>query len=118
VESHGLSRVRATAYAGIASWVLGVGTVFSFNKWAFSFEFVGQEKNNGLFDIFDLLTASIMLPLGGILIAVFAAWAMSQESSFEELQQGTGFYKVWRFAVRYIAPAGVVLIFLQAMGLV
>ncbi len=117
VENRGLSRVKATAYAGVAAWVLGMCTVLSFNKWAFSFSFVGQEKSNGLFDIFDLLTASIMLPLGGILIAIFTAWAMSQESSFDELKQSMRFYKVWRFTLRFIAPTGVILIFLQALGL-
>jgi len=117
VESHGLSRVQATACAGMAVWMLGVCTVLSFNEWAFSFNFVGQEKTNGLFDIFDLLTASIMLPLGGILIAIFTSWAMSKESSFDELQQSMGFYKVWQFTVRFIAPTGVILVFLQALGL-
>ena len=118
VENLGINRVKATAYAGIVVWLLGMCTVLSFNKWAFSFTFVGQEKTNGLFDIFDLLTASIMLPLGGILISIFVAWAMSQESSFDELKQSMTFYKVWQFTVRFIAPTGVILIFLQALGLV
>ena len=117
VESRGLSRIKAAACAGFAAWLLGVCTVLSFNEWAFSFHFIGEEKTNGLFDMIDLLTASIMLPLGGILIAIFTAWAMSQTSSFNELQQGMGFYKVWRFTVRFIAPTGVILIFLQALGL-
>jgi NSS family neurotransmitter:Na+ symporter len=111
-------RVNAAAYSGLAAWVLGIGTVLSFNQWAFSFSFAGQEKTSGLFDVFDTLTANLMLPLGGLLIAVFAAWVMSTKTSAEELGLGDNAYKAWQIAARYIAPAGVILIFLNAVGIV
>lgn len=116
VENVGITRTKAAAYAGIVAWLLGVITVFSFNHWAFGFTFAGQDKANGLFDIFDILTANIMLPVGGVLIAVFTGWMMAKDSSFEELNISPVMYKVWLFIVRYIAPAGVILVFLQAIG--
>lgn len=118
VENRNLSRVKATAVAGLIAWALGLLTVLSFNHWAFPFNFAGQEKENGLFDIFDILTSNIMLPLGGLLLAIFASWLMSRSSTVEELDLGDGFaYQAWRFAVRYIAPFGVIIIFLNAIGL-
>ncbi len=117
VENRNMNRVMATAFAGLIAWLLGLLTVLSFNHWAFSFTFAGSEKQNGLFDIFDILTANIMLPLGGLLVAIFASWMMSRQSTVEELGLGDNvLYQAWRFAVRYIAPVGVIFIFLHAIG--
>ncbi len=58
-----------------------------------------------------------MLPLGGVLVAIFASWLMSRRSTVDELGLGDSkTYKVWRFVVRYIAPLGVIIIFLHTMG--
>jgi neurotransmitter:Na+ symporter, NSS family len=118
VEYKNMTRVKAAALAGLGAWVLGIGTVLSFSHWAFPFTIFGQEKTAGLFDVFDTLTANVLLPLGGILIAIFAAWVMSNEASAEEIGLSGKVFKAWQFAARYIAPAGVILIFLNAIGLI
>ena len=118
VENKDMTRVKATALAGTIAWILGLVTVLSFNHWAFSFTFAGSVKENGLFDVFDILTSNIMLPIGGLLVAIFSAWLMSRNSTVDELGMGDGLaYQCWRFAVRYIAPFGVIVIFLNAIGL-
>jgi NSS family neurotransmitter:Na+ symporter len=118
VEHKHMTRVKAAAVAGFAAWLLGVGTVLSFSHWAFSFSFAGQQKTNGLFDVFDTLASNIFLPLGGLLIAIFAAWVMSNKASAEELGMNEKAFKAWQFTARFIAPTGVILIFLNAIGLV
>ncbi|MFT5132040.1 MAG: NSS family neurotransmitter:Na+ symporter [Gammaproteobacteria bacterium] len=118
VEHKNMTRVKASAIAGLAAWLLGVCTVLSFSHWAFSFPFAGQVKTGGLFDVFDTLASNILLPLGGLLIAIFAAWVMSTDASAEELGLSNTAYKAWQFAARFIAPAGVILIFLNAIGFV
>ena len=118
VENRNMTRVKATSLAGLIAWLLGLVTVLSFNHWAFSFSFAGVIKENGLFDIFDILTSNILLPIGGLLVAIFAAWLMSRSSTVEELGLGDGTaYQAWRFAVRYVAPFGVIVIFLNAIGI-
>jgi len=118
VENRNMTRVKAAVSAGVITWLLGLVTVLSFNHWAFSFSFAGSIKENGLFDMFDILTSNIMLPLGGVLIAIFASWQMSRASTVDELGLGEGkAYQAWRFSVRYIAPIGVLIIFLNATGL-
>ena len=62
------------------AWVLGFGTIFSFNVWANVKLF---ERN--LFELIDYLTANLMLPIGGFCIAIFAGWIMKQEHSKQEL---------------------------------
>ena len=59
-----------------------------------------------------------MLPLGGILICIFAAWLMSDSSIRDELRiKHEGAYQLWRFLARYVTPIGVILIFLHVLGI-
>jgi NSS family neurotransmitter:Na+ symporter len=115
VENHGFTRVHATVSAGAVIWTIGLGTIFSFSIWS------GPEYTlfgKTFFDLVDFLTANIMLPLGGLLIAVFAAWLMSERSVRDELAMGEGpGYRIWYFLVRYVTPLGVVLVFLNVIGL-
>ena len=113
VENRGFSRPAAASLVGGTIWILGLGTVLSFNLWADITFLAGT-----VFDNIEYLTENIMLPLGGFLIAIFAGWVMSRASSSEELGLGTGpLYKAWLFFIRFVAPLAVVLAFLHATGL-
>nr|VFK15667.1 MAG: neurotransmitter:Na+ symporter, NSS family [Candidatus Kentron sp. LPFa]VFK31304.1 MAG: neurotransmitter:Na+ symporter, NSS family [Candidatus Kentron sp. LPFa] len=114
-----MRRVKAALFAGLCAWVLGLATVFSFNLWA-EFkrwvEFDFWEKTP--FDLLDYLTSNIMLPLGGLLFALFAGWKMARASTREELGVGDGVgFKLWRFLVRYVSPVGIGLVLLHSMGI-
>jgi NSS family neurotransmitter:Na+ symporter len=107
VESKGLSREKACVWSGLAAWVLGLGTVFSFNIW----------KGVKIFDGLDYLTANLLLPVGGVGIAVFAGWIMKPQHSEQELNMSdTQSYQVWRFLIRYVAPSAVFLVLLHEVG--
>ena len=113
VETHGRSRSQAAVMVGGLIWVLGLGTVFSFNLLS-DLTFL----RGTIYENVDYVTSNILLPLGGLLITVFAAWVMCRNSSADELG-GTGRpYKSWRLLARYVAPAAIVLIFLQAVGII
>lgn len=113
VEKHHLTRPRAAALIGIVVWVLGLLTVLSFNKLADVRFLAGT-----LFDNLDYLTSNILLPLGGLLIALFAGWVMCKSSTVEELELGAGYrYNVWRMLIRFLAPIALILVFLNATGL-
>ncbi len=116
VENRSISRIRASIWVGLSVWFLGLGTVFSFNIWSGeSFQLFGKT----FFDILDYLTANIMLPLGGLLIAIFAGRCMTRGSSVDEFNMGDGFiYKTWRLLIVYITPVAVVIIFLNAVGVI
>ena len=70
------------------------------------------------FEMLDYLTANIMLPLGGLLIAIFAAWLLRAAASRDELAIAPSAYRVWQVLVRYVTPVGVVLVFLNAIGVI
>jgi neurotransmitter:Na+ symporter, NSS family len=112
IENKGFSRGKACVWSGLVAWVLGFGTIFSFNIWA---NFKLFERT--FFELLDYLTANLMLPIGGFCIAVFAGWIMKQEHSQQELDfPDSVSYQVWKFLVCYIAPAAVFLVFLNVVG--
>jgi len=113
VENHGLSRVMAAAWVGIATWGLGMFTVFSFNILSEPVLF-----GKTFFDLLDYLTSNIMLPLGGLLISLFAGYFLPRAASEEELHLDPRLYAGWRFLVRFVAPLAVTLIFLNAIGVI
>ena len=49
-------------------------------------------------------------------MAIFVGWRMARQSSRDELKVNEKIYRIWWFTIRYIAPAGVLLICLQAVG--
>ncbi len=113
VENRNVKRATASIICGIATWSLGMGTVLSFNLWAevklFDMTF---------FDLLDFLTANIMLPLGGLFIAIFAGWAMSRRSKEIEMATKHLFaFNAWNFLLKYVTPLAVMVVFLQSTGL-
>lgn len=119
VENHGFTRLSASVWMGVATWFVGLGTVFSFNIWkekTLTIPYLFEDLT--FFDTLDYLTANIMLPLGGLAIAIFAAWIMRRESSEEELATLPIIYKIWRFLVSYITPVAVIIIFLKAIQII
>jgi len=117
VENRGHTRVYASVVLGIATWLVGLGSAFSFNIWkenTWSIPYLFDDFS--FFDTLDYLTANIMLPIGGLFIALFAAWVMREESSRSELSTNDGLYKIWRFLVRFVTPIAVIIVFLKAVG--
>lgn len=114
VENKNMSRMRACIVSGLLTWLLGIGTVLSFNL---ASEVTIFEKT--FFEILDYLTANIMLPLGGVCIAIFAGWVMSKETSATELNLKQAYlFTLWRFLVRFISPVAVIIVFFNVIGLI
>ncbi len=113
VENRSFSRVRASVLAGTAVWLLGIACLLSLNEWSGFTIF-----DMGILDLFDYVTANILLPLGGVLIAVFAGWVLSRSASADELRLGNALlYRVWLVLIRFVAPLAVILVFAHAIGL-
>jgi neurotransmitter:Na+ symporter, NSS family len=115
VENRSMSRVRAAAWVGAITWLLGLGTIFSFNIWSGDgYKLYGKT----FFDLLDYLAANIMLPLGGLLIAIFSGWLMKTASSQDEFAMRPAAYKLWWVVIRYVSPLAVVAVFLHAVGII
>jgi NSS family neurotransmitter:Na+ symporter len=112
VESKRFSRLSANVLLGVIAWALGLGTVLSFNDWADFKPFFGMT----VFDFLDYLTANIMLPLGGLLIAIFVGWFMRAEHVRKELHvESQAFFDRWFWVVRYVSPVLVACVFIMLL---
>lgn len=113
VESLGWSRRKSCVVGGSGAWLLGLGSVLSFNHWS---GFAPGGRN--FFDWAEFLSTNVLLPLGGMLIAVFAGWRMRLASSMEEMGGGpSAMYRAWLGLVLFVAPVGVLVVFLEGTGL-
>lgn len=113
VEKYSLPRPRAALLVGLIVWVVGLLTVASFNQFADVRFLAGS-----IFQNLDYLAANILLPLGGLLIAVFSGWIMCKSSVVEELEMGAGFrYSLWLFLIRWFTPLAMILVFMNATDL-
>ncbi|WP_435099730.1 sodium-dependent transporter [Arhodomonas sp. AD133] len=120
VERRGWGRWRACGLLCLGIWLLGLGTVFSFNRWAdfTPLAFVGALADRNVFELLDGLTSGLLLPIGGFGIAIFAGWFAAREVLAEELRTGSWRFVVWRWAVRVVSPVAVALILLHGLGVI
>lgn len=115
-EEFGFTRSRAAQLVTAGCVVLGVGCSLSLG--------VGKEYTLfglTLFDLFDFITAKVMLPVGGFFIALFTGWYLSKQVVWEELSnRGTlkvRFYRLFVFVLKFIAPVAIAAIFINELGL-
>ena len=106
----GMKRRNAVLVFGILAWAIGLLTVFSFNIWAdvhplgrFS-AFEGKTA----FDLIDYFTANLMMPLGGVLMALFVGWLVKPSVLAKELAFGsTLLASAWLWMIRIVVPLAV-----------
>ena len=74
-----------------------------------------------LFDLFDYVTAKLMMPIGGFLIAIFTGWYLDKKIVWEEItNQGKLkpiVFKTLVFLLKYFSPIAILLIFIHELGL-
>ena len=103
VEEKGVSRTKATIGLGALVWAIGVACSLS----------------GGVFDFLDHLCSDWLMPFGGLLFAMFVGWKMSKADVRDELTNGGTrnriLFNVVYFLIRYIAPIGILGIFLTIL---
>lgn len=113
-ENTRLTRLQAAWLIGLTDWALGIAVLLSFSAW----KDVRLLFGLNIFDTLDKLTTNILLPLGGLLMALFAGWVMKTLHVQEELNITTQPYRLWRFTIRFVSPLAIIAIFLYLFGLV
>ena len=110
VEKFSLSRPYATNLLGFMTWILGIFTVLSFNSLS-SFTIFGMT----IFDNLDYLTSKIMLPLGGLLMALFVGYVMNKSIVCNELNANQNIIKIWSIILKVFSPILLLIIFIQGI---
>ena len=74
-----------------------------------------------LMDFCDQLTANFMLPMGGMLACLFVGWYIPKQVVHDEFtnfdQHNHNYYRIYLFAVRYVCPVCIILVFLHQLGI-
>jgi Na+-dependent transporters of the SNF family len=105
-------RISASLLVALAAWLLGLGTVFSFNIWV-------DKKilwDMNFFGLIDFITTNVMLPLGGFLTAVYVGWRVKRELVDHELHLDSArFVRIWYWLLRYVSPIAVLAVLLGGL---
>ena len=109
-EKTKLKRKIVVSLLGILIWLIGLGSIFSFNIWS-DLELKGFNFLSGL----DYLTNNIMLPLGGVFIAFLTGWFLPKEFIRESLNMNYILFNIFFFCLRYISVGAIVLIFVYSV---
>jgi len=110
-EQRGWSRRKSALGIGGLIWLIGLGSVFSFNVWAdfYPLRFVTKFSNSTVFELIDFFTSNFLLVFGGLLISIFAGWKMRTATLLRELSLNEEkVFNVWRVLVRIICPIALV----------
>jgi NSS family neurotransmitter:Na+ symporter len=111
IEIKNLGRIRANLMLAGCAWLLGLGSVFSFNIWS-EYRLAGFT----FFDFLDFLTANIMLPISGLMIALFVGYVMNKQMVEAQLEGTSSTVStLWFFTVRYIAPVAIAAVFVMGI---
>ena len=116
IDGQGWTRLRATVTLSLSAFLVGIPCALSFNRWSDLKPLFGRT----FFDFYDMLVSSYLLPLGGLLVAIYAGWFWKAGTEKRELIGQTDrawLYPIWHFLLRYIAPAAVTLVLLNQIGL-
>ena len=109
-ERTSMYRMTTTLVSGVAVWALGIAALMSFNVWDVPVLF-----GLNVFDLLDTFTSKILLPLTGLGAIVFVAWCLERKSVAAELNIAGGAETLWHLVARYVAPIGVILVFVSSL---
>ena len=99
-----MNRKRAAISISFIAWVLGLGTAITYS--------------NGQWFLIEMnfVANQVLLPLGGMFIAIFVGWFMNKKIINEEIGYVNPIlFKIWRFFIKFIAPISVAIIFYNAI---
>ena len=106
------SRKKALFILSAATYILGNMALLSNVKDYASFVTFGGK---GAFDILDYASSAILLPLGGIIIAIFVGYVLQKERVYAMLKDymSDTLFSVWYFSIKYITPIAVLMVMIN-----
>lgn len=106
-QNWGIQRLKAAWILGGLIWLIGIGTVLSFNDWS-AVHFLGERN---FFESVDFITANIMLPLGGLLMSIFVAWVFDDAARAAQIGLSPRMMKWYLLDLRWLAPVAILIVF-------
>ncbi len=118
-DKTGWTRKKSAYFSGFLSWILSILSVLSFGILSgyYPLDFISVFEGKTFFEVFDYMVSSVMMPLGGIFIAVFAGWTLNKSITKDEfsIAHGVVGYKMWRFLLRYFVPVLLLIVMITSL---
>jgi NSS family neurotransmitter:Na+ symporter len=111
-------RLVLAIWAGLVIWLMGILPGLSDNILADvrPLSFINGLADKSIFEAFDFMTASVLIPINAFLIALFAGWVVSVETFKRELGfRSEALFNVWIVLMRYIVPIAVLIITISGL---
>ena len=105
-----IKRKIIVIFIGFFVWFLGIGSIFSFNIWS---DLRIMDLN--FLDLLDFVTNNVMLPLGGLFVAILVGWVLPRKFVKENIKLNNYSFKVFIFFLKYISTGSIFLVFLYSL---
>jgi NSS family neurotransmitter:Na+ symporter len=109
-EKLGTSRQRSTILVVGSVTSLSVISVLSYNIWD-DYRLLGMNFN----ELTEALYDKLLLPMAGLLVALFTGWFMHRDQSEDELRDDLRWYGLWRGLTRFVVVPAVALILITGL---
>jgi NSS family neurotransmitter:Na+ symporter len=107
-DSFGLSRRTSALLVGSVAFLMSLSAALSFSTFS-DVRILGNLavfSDKTIFEFFVYMVTQVIMPAGGILVAIFAGWVVQRRFSSDELYSGEEplAFKAWLFVIRWVAP--------------
>ncbi|MFI0434815.1 MAG: sodium-dependent transporter [Parachlamydiaceae bacterium] len=115
----GWSRHKAVAITCVSCFIFGIPSALSNTNTLFANWSAIYGKN--FFETVNDIVSLWLLPISGLMTAIFTGWVIDKKMIYEEFNAGTTLgwlWKPWRFFLRWVAPLAIIFIMLQQSGMI
>ena len=113
----GLSRAKATVIFVLIAYFIGLFCLVSNVK---GFEFLSL-FGKSFFDVMDFVTSSILLPLGGFVMAIFIGFVVDRERIYGFVShhglRNKMLFNLWYYNVKLVSPIALIVVMANMLGL-
>ena len=103
-------RTKFAWLCGLGIFIVGIPSALSFGVLS-DITIMGKS----IFDFADYFTSNVGMPLGALLVSIFAGYKLSREQQQLELNVSPWLFTLWRLLVRYVAPIAIIIVFIQGV---
>jgi len=115
INKYGWDRKKTAVLLGIIIFLLGIPSSLGQGTLSHIRPILGRD----ILDSFDFIASNVLLPLGGLIIALFVGWGWKRAEAFAESDLGeSALGKAWLFILRYVAPIAITAVFLVSIGVI
>ncbi|MGY8986374.1 MAG: sodium-dependent transporter [Sphingomonadales bacterium] len=109
-EKKGMSRPVVSGVIALGAFIVGIGATLSFNIWVdfYPLSFIPIFETRNIFGILDYSIANLLIPVNGLLIALFSGWILSKDDIRNYLGiENNSVFALWHFLLKIAAPIAV-----------